>query len=180
MTFGIKVRKYHNYVSKSKINDITKKVRDGKVTESDGLKQIYNAANVRYRTNYRSWMLSTVPKAFGTNYVTRPQFRKKINSIISQMPTQPPCIGQGRTNKSKNREAAIRMTGRVVRSTAGAVLGASGTAARTVGYAGATAVKAGGNVVRAIGTRRRVTTTRKGRPSRPPNRYGYNNGINRS
>jgi hypothetical protein len=155
-------------------------VRNGKVTESDGLKQIYNAANVRYRTNYRSWMLSTVPRAFGSNYVTRPQFRKKINSIISQMPIQPPCIGQGRTNKSKNREATIRMTGRVVRSTAGAVLGAGGTAARTVGYAGATAVKAGGNVVRALGTRRRVTTTKKGRSSRPPNRYGYNNGINRT
>ena len=102
MTFGIKVRKYHNYVSKSKINDVSKKVRNGKMTESDGLKQIYNAANVRYRTNYRSWMLSTVPRAFGSNYVTRPQFRKKINSIISQMPIQPPCIGQGRTNKSKN------------------------------------------------------------------------------
>ena len=178
MTFGIKVGKYHNYVSKSKINDISKKVRNGKMTESDGLKQIYNAANVRYRTNYRSWMLSTVPRAFGSNYVTRPQFRKKINSIISQMPIQPPCIGQGRTNKSKNREATIRMTGRLVRSTAGAVLGVGGTAARTVGYAGATAVKAGGNAVRALGTRRRVTTTKKGRSSRPPNRYGYNNGIN--
>lgn len=180
MTFGIKVRKYHNYVSKSKINDVSKKVRNGKVTESEGLKQIYNAANVRYRTNYRSWMLSTVPRAFGSNYVTRPQFRKKINSIISQMPIQPPCIGQGRTNKSKNREATVRMTGRLVRSTAGAVLGVGGTAARTVGYAGATAVKAGGNAVLAFGTRRRVTTTKKGRSSRPPNRYGYNNGINRT
>jgi hypothetical protein len=45
MTFGIKVRKYHNYVSKSKINDVSKKVRNGKMTESDGLKQIIVSTN---------------------------------------------------------------------------------------------------------------------------------------
>jgi hypothetical protein len=181
MTFNTRVKKYYNYVSKSKINNVAKKVRDGRVSEQDGLKQIYNAANVKYRTDYKSWMYSNVPKAFGLNYVTKPEFKRKIDSIIATMPTQPPCVGQGRTNRSKNREATIRMTGRAARRVAGSVLGAGGTAARTVGLAGSVLAKAGGNVVRAVGTRRRITTTKSGRTSRAPKRLGLNNnnGINR-
>tara|TARA_B100000073_G_scaffold345294_1_gene353972 strand:- start:2654 stop:3112 length:459 start_codon:yes stop_codon:yes gene_type:complete len=140
--FRKEILKYKNLVSRERINNISREVREGTKTRNQGLVEAYNEANIEYRAQmtgyYPNMLMKFIKMLFQQKIITGRQMKQLtsdramrafVRELVGDGPRRPPCVKIQNVKGCSNARKAVQGFGRSARR---AVTGAITTPFRSL------------------------------------------------